>query len=99
MPDKGLIRTEEALTQSRDRFPECVGRIAYSVAGRDRKRAFVIVGVCEECGSGMVYIADGRLRKLGSPKRKNLRHLRICGESVDLRGADDEKLREYLKSY
>lgn len=94
MPDKGLTSHDYAAQDN------CVGRIAYSAAGRDRKRAFVIVAVCEEKREdGMVFIADGKLHTLAKPKLKNLKHLRITGETVSLRDADDEMLREYLKSY
>ena len=48
-----------------------------SIAGRDKKRYFVIVGFEYSDESAMVYIADGALRKLSRPKKKNLKHLRI----------------------
>lgn len=54
----------------------CVGSIAVSIAGRDRYRYFMITGIADE-ESGMVYICDGKLRRVQSPKRKNLRHIKI----------------------
>lgn len=48
MPDRSLT----------DIFRDCAGTVVYSVAGRDKKRPFVIVGVADE-DSGTVYIADG----------------------------------------
>ena len=58
----------------------CIGYAVTSVAGRDRKREFLIVGVCEATASdGMVYIADGRLHRLNRPKKKNLIHLKVVG--------------------
>ena len=68
MPDRSLT----------DIFRDCAGTAVYSVAGRDKKRPFVIVGVADE-DSGTVYIADGSLHILSSPKRKKLKHLRITG--------------------
>lgn len=59
MPDRSLT----------DIFRDCAGTVVYSVAGRDKKRPFVIVGVADE-DSGTVYIADGSLHILSSPKRK-----------------------------
>lgn len=50
MPDRSLT----------DIFRDCAGTVVYSVAGRDKKRPFVIVGVADE-DSGTVYIADGSL--------------------------------------
>ena len=63
MPDRSLT----------DIFRDCAGTVVYSVAGRDKKRPFVIVGVADE-DSGTVYIADGSLHTFSSPK-----HLRITG--------------------
>ncbi len=53
------------------RFTDCV---ATSLAGRDKGRTFVIVGVLDE---EHVYIADGRMRKIEKPKKKKLKHLKV----------------------
>ena len=59
---------------------DCIGYAVTSVAGRDRKREFLIIGPCEATASdGMVYIADGRLHKMDRPKKKNLIHLKVVG--------------------
>ncbi|MHB0884629.1 MAG: KOW domain-containing RNA-binding protein [Bacillota bacterium] len=50
---------------------EC-GRIVSSKAGRDQGRKFVILKVLDD---RTVLVADGDLRKVASPKRKNVRHL------------------------
>jgi ribosomal protein L14E/L6E/L27E len=50
------------------------GRIVSSKAGRDRGRKFVILEVLDE---RTVVVADGDLRKVDNPKRKNVRHLLI----------------------
>ena len=52
-----------------------LGSIALSLAGRDKDRTFVIVGVLDE---NYVCIANGRERKIEKPKKKKLKHLRIC---------------------
>lgn len=51
-----------------------VGQIAYSKAGRDQGRAFIIVNVVDD---EYVEVADGTLRKLAKPKRKKLKHLDV----------------------
>jgi hypothetical protein len=43
--------------------------------------------------SGYVYVADGKERKLASPKRKNLKHLIITNQKIDLRNITDKGLR------
>jgi large subunit ribosomal protein L14e len=49
-----------------------LGRVVLSRAGRDIDRYFVVVGQADE---QHVLIADGRLRKFDSPKKKKLKHL------------------------
>lgn len=54
-------------------IPYEVGRAACSTQGRDKGRLFLIVQVLDE---RYVLIADGDLRKLEKPKRKQIKHLR-----------------------
>ena len=57
-----------------------LGSIVISRAGRDSKREFVVVGLDKDAPDGdIVYIADGRLRKIESPKKKKLKHLILTG--------------------
>ena len=56
-------------------YPVEIGRIAVSTAGRDKKRYFVIIDIID---AQYVYIADGDLRKKDHPKKKKLRHLKLC---------------------
>ena len=51
-----------------------LGAVCVSRAGRDKGRAFVLVGVCDE---SYVLLADGEVRRLERPKRKKLMHLRV----------------------
>ncbi len=53
---------------------ELLGRVAVSTAGRDRRRAFLVVGLS---GEGYVLLCDGSLRKMDRPKKKKLRHVRL----------------------
>ena len=57
---------------------DLLGSIALSLAGRDKGRYFVVVGVIDE---NHVAVADGRKRKIEKPKKKKLKHLRICCET------------------
>ena len=54
---------------------DCVGALAYSLCGRDRKRLFAVVGVRD---TDFVLVADGRLRRLDKPKPKRLTRFFIC---------------------
>ncbi len=53
---------------------ELLGRVAYSRAGRDQNRAFMIVAVVNE---SYVLLVDGELRKAEAPKMKSLKHLSL----------------------
>ena len=65
------------------------------MCGRDRKRLFCVVGVCDE---DFVLLANGDLRKLDRPKRKRLKHLKFTGARIEI-PQDDETLRMRLADY
>lgn len=48
-----------------------IGKIVISKSGRDKGEWFVIVKIEDS----YIYIADGKIRKLENPKRKNPKHL------------------------
>ena len=75
---------------------DVIGRVAYSKAGRDKKRPFIIVGVTDD---GSVLIADAKTHAASKPKKKNLRHLIIKDAIFGGDVTDDAAIREYLKSY
>ncbi len=79
-----------------------IGDLVISKSGRDKDRAFMVVGIIDEA---YVYIADGSLRKLENPKKKKIKHLEFSGhasERIALKLSEDEKitnseLRKMLK--
>ncbi len=77
------------------------GRICYSAAGRDSGKMFVIVDIPDDTH---VMIADGDQRKIGNPKKKNIRHIRTTGYvldgDIDGMSADelDSRIRKKLKT-
>lgn len=46
---------------------DLIGCIAVSTAGRDCDRTLVIIGICDD---DSVFVSDGRLRKVATPKKK-----------------------------
>jgi len=63
----------------------------YSKAGRDKGKAFVVVGVIDD---NNVYLADGDIRKIEKPKKKKIKHL----ETTDYFSLDlIEKLKNKQK--
>ena len=58
---------------------EVVGRVVISSAGHDKGEYYAIVSVLDD---KHVAVANGVGRTIGSPKKKNLRHLRITNSHV-----------------
>lgn len=79
------------------------GALAISKAGHDRDRIYVIVG--EE--GDFVYLADGRIRSLHAPKKKNKKHMQIIKKLppdvaavlADRAGWSDLTLKRAIKLY
>lgn len=49
------------------------GSVVLATAGRDAGRLFAVL----ECSEKDCLLADGRKRRLDTPKRKNLRHVHL----------------------
>ncbi len=69
-----------------------IGMIVRSAAGRDKGRFMAVVST----ENGFVYLADGKERKLSSPKKKNIKHVTFTKTSVDIDGMTDKGLRRLL---
>lgn len=80
------------------------GQIVYSKCGRDKGKAFIIVNFDDE----FLYLVDGELRKVQSPKKKKKKHTQIVGkidlhikkildENLYLLDADIKKALKYFK--
>ncbi len=72
------------------------GMIVKSVAGHDKNKFYLVVNLKEK----RAYIADGKKRLLGAPKAKNLIHLKVTKNVVDVVKYDtDKKVRHLLHDY
>ena len=56
-----------------------------SKAGSDCGKVYLVVGYD---GRGYALCVDGKRHKLGSPKSKNVRHIKATGTEVELPGTD-----------
>lgn len=52
-----------------------VGSVVLSTQGRDKGMYFLVVSV----DKGFVFLADGGMRKLNAPKKKNVKHVSFSG--------------------
>lgn len=71
------------------------GMLAKSLAGHDKDKVYVIVGLDEQ----FTYLADGERKKLQSPKKKKKKHVQLIREQYEISEADDVKLKRILKEY
>lgn len=72
------------------------GIVVKAVAGRDKGGFFVVSDFADD--ASYVMIADGKRRKLESPKKKNLRHLRFTNTVIDINDITDKKLKMALRN-
>ena len=71
------------------------GDIVLSLAGRDAKKAFVVV---EEKGEDYVGLADGKSRKAEKPKKKKTKHIRLIKKAESESAMSNADLRKMLKA-
>lgn len=77
--------------------------LASSKAGHDKNNVYVIIKEETE----YVYLADGKLKTIQKPKKKNKKHIQIIkkcpqpdfSETVRTGQADDAEIRRVLKQY
>lgn len=72
-----------------------IGSVVRAKAGRDKDEFFAVTAVEKD----FCYIADGKSRKLLSPKRKNIKHISLTSSMIDINDITDKKLRTLLKSF
>ena len=81
-----------------------IGGICQSTQGRDKDRFYLIREIYPD---GSVGVVDGNFRKLASPKKKNLKHIRLLPEKAETiaekfiggRQVFDTEVFSALKSY
>ena len=69
------------------------GTIIISTAGHDKGQLLLVTGA----DGRFVYLADGKERRLCSPKKKNLKHVRPTPKFLDPAGMTDKRLRTVLR--
>ena len=72
-----------------------VGSVVRAKAGRDNGGFFVVTAL----GKDHCFIADGKSRKLASPKRKNIKHIAPTDSMIDINDITDKKLRKLMKEF
>lgn len=70
------------------------GMVVISSAGHDDGCWFVVTGA----DGRYAYIADGKERRLNSPKKKNVKHIRRTSHTISTDALTDKKLRKALNA-
>lgn len=66
------------------------GDVVKSISGRDKGKYFLVIEVTKN----YAMITDGRLRKVKTPKKKNIKHLEVVS-SGSLKELSDKILKGY----
>ena len=64
------------------------GDIVISIMGHDRGEYYLVI----DCDKDFIYVADGRLKTLDKPKKKNIKHVSRLGKSdefIDIKNSGD----------
>ncbi|MDD4002829.1 MAG: RNA-binding protein [Clostridia bacterium] len=56
-----------------------IGSVVISKCGRDKGRYFIVL----KSEGGYVYLTDGAMRKLASPKKKKIKHITITSDKLE----------------
>ena len=72
-----------------------IGMIVRSMAGRDKGKFMAVVSM----ENGFVYLADGKERKLSSPKKKNAKHVSLTKTVISTDNLTDKGLRKLLRDF
>ena len=71
------------------------GRIVRSRAGRDKGNFLVVI----KTDGDFVFVADGKERKLASPKKKRIKHVSFTNTVIDTESITDKKLRSVIAEF
>ncbi len=82
---------------------DIIGCFASSVAGHDKCTVYVIIDADAE----YVYLSDGKLKKVDSPKKKRYKHVQIINKKdseIELKHKKqinliDEDIKKAIKNY
>lgn len=69
-----------------------IGMFAVSLAGHDKGQMYLVI---REEGD-MVYLVDGKIRKLENPKKKKKKHLQVVKKGIDTSLADKLKNKQTI---
>lgn len=77
-------------------YGDITGCLAYSKAGHDKGSLYVVIGMSDD----KVFLADGVLRKVSSPKKKNIKHIQpVKKEKINSEQLNDTDIKRAIKLF
>lgn len=73
-----------------------IGYLAYSLLGHDKGKVYLIVQEDKD----FVYLADGDVRTIAQPKKKNKKHIQVIkktGRRTDMSSVTNEEIKYQIK--
>lgn len=78
-----------------------IGTIVFSKRGRDKGRLFIVIAAEDD----YVYLTDGVMRPLETPKKKKIKHIQITNTVLDMSshnfigGLKNSDIKKMLREY
>ena len=76
-----------------------IGKMVFALSGRDKGNCFIVMSQ----KGNILYLCDGKRRKVGNPKAKNIKHISFTNivdkdlrELILTNKLTDKKVRKYL---
>lgn len=80
-----------------------VGQLVCSTLGRDKGKVYLVIGATD---SNRLLVADGKVRELKNPKKKNIKHLqRVSATSEEIakkiteKQINDSDIEKFIAEY
>ena len=75
----------------------CKGMLVYSRAGRDKGKLFIVLDIKND----FVYLSDGKIRRVESPKKKKIKHINRTNTvlELDFENISDIDVRRAILDY
>ncbi len=73
-----------------------IGQLVTSKMGRDLGKKYVVIEFYDD---NHVNVADGFVRKMNRPKRKNVKHLVIHHVSLKVESLDDKVIGDFIEQH
>ena len=72
-----------------------IGNLVYSLAGHDKDKIYLVI----DESADYVWLADGDIRTIDKPKRKNRKHIQLIKQKLQGDAVTNETIKRTIKLY